>query len=199
MAKGLYQDEELYLTQRGEIYYLNGTLDGKRIRQSCGTQDFEEAKLFLHRFKREHVEGWREAYDGIDRDWQTLAKMVHDRHKKSSDQRGIPFNLKPSDVFRMMRSTGFRCAVSGIPFAKRFADYGKRDPWAPSIDRIENRQGYTLDNCRVVCLAANLAMSDWGADVLLRLSRGVVGSSTMVSEEPVRNLNMKETEIFVSH
>lgn len=179
----VYRDDELYLTLRNGWYHLVGSLDGHRIRKTCGTQDLARAKAFLENVKREHVHSWREDYDRADRDWKTVAKMMHDRQKSSAAGRGIPFDLTPERVFALMRATGFKCAVSGIPFAKRFASDGRRDPWAPSIDRIENRQGYTVENCRVVCMAANIAMSDWGFDTLLRLSRGVLRSSFLLAEE----------------
>ena len=179
----VYQDDELYLILRGGTYHLHGTIDGRRIRQSCGTRDLARAKAFLENAKREHIEGWREGYDLADRDWKTVAEMMWDRQKRAAVKRGIAFDLKPGEVYAMMKATGFRCAVSGISFARRFADYGKRDPWAPSIDRIENRHGYTLENSRVVCLAANIAMSDWGFDVLFRLTRGVHRSSLALAGE----------------
>lgn len=180
----VYRDDEFYLILRNGWYHLEAFLDGRSLRKACGTQDLARAKAFLENVKRERVHSWREDYDRSDRDWKTVAKMIHDRQKSSAGGRGIPFELNPERVYALMKATGFKCAVSGIPFAKRFASDGRRDPWAPSIDRIENRQGYTVENCRVVCMAANIAMSDWGLDTLLRLSRGVLRSSFLLAEEP---------------
>lgn len=183
----VYQDDELYLVIRNGNYHLHGTFDGRRIRRSCGTADLGRAKLFLENIKREKVSGWREDYDRADRGWKEVAEMACDRQKRAAVNRGIPFELRASEVYGLMRGTGFRCAVSGVAFAKSFVGYGKRDPWAPSIDRIENRQGYTLENVRVVCLAANIAMSDWGLDVLIRLSRGIHRSSLTLADELTQN------------
>jgi hypothetical protein len=172
-------DERLYLVVRDGIYYVHGTVDGRRIRRSCETRDHTVAQRVLHDIAREHTSGWRVQYDESDNDWRSIAAEVHARHKSSAKVRGILFDLKPLDVYAMMEATGFRCAVSGVPFSRSAA--GKRDPWAPSIDRIENRHGYTRDNVRVVSLAANIAMNNWGYDVLLRLSLGVARSSSTVS------------------
>jgi hypothetical protein len=190
----VYQDDDLYLIMRGTRYYLHGTVNGHRVRMACGTSDLVKAKLVLENVKRQHDSGWREQYALSDRDWKTVADMMHDRQKRNAVKRGISFELRPAEVFGLMKSTGFLCAVSGIPFSKRFADYGKRDPWAPSIDRIENRQGYTVENCRVVCLAANIAMSDWGMDVLLRLTRGVHRSSLTLADELTPDWHKSNTE-----
>lgn len=184
MAKlAIYRDDELYLVMRGGRYCLHGSFDGRRVRRACGTNDLARAKLFLENVKRELESGWREDYDRADDDWKAVAKKVFDRQKAGALARGIPFLLKPAEIYALMKATGFRCAVSGIPFAKRLVNSGQRDPWAPSLDRIENRQGYTLENVRVVSMAANIAMSDWGLDVLLRLSRGIHRSSLVLADE----------------
>jgi hypothetical protein len=162
---------------------MYGSFDGRRVRESCKTSDLARAKLYLENRKREFTEGWRENYDRTDRSWGDVASLIHERHRLSARKRGIPFDLKVGDVYALMKSTGFRCAVSGIPFAKRLASDGRRDPWAASIDRIENRHGYTSENVRVVCVIANIAMSDWGFDALIRLSRGVQRSSVCVDQE----------------
>jgi len=37
--------------------------------------------------------------------------------------------------------------------------------YVPSLDRIVAGRGYTTDNARIVLLAVNVMLSDWGADV----------------------------------
>lgn len=177
----IFRDGELYLILRDGIYHIHGTIDGKRIRKSCGTRDLATAKLKLDSLKREYLSGWRSDYDDPDLDWKAVASMVHKRHSSSAIERAIPFELEVSEVYGMMRSTDFRCAVSGIPFSKTMLPGRWRDPWAPSLDRIENRHGYVASNVRVVCLIANTAMNQWGYDALLRLANGVVRSSFIVS------------------
>ena len=55
-----------------------------------------------------------------------------------------------------------RCSVTGMVLSiKQW-----RDPWLPSIDRIDCAKGYSKANSRIVCLAANIAMSNWGEHVL---------------------------------
>jgi len=184
MGKEIYRDGDFYLILRGGTYQVHGyNVAGRRIRVSCGTRELQEAKIFLENMKREYVGGWREDYDRADRSWKDVAKLIYDRQKPMAFKRGLPFELEPSDIYALMKSTGFRCAISGIPFAKRLIKDGKRDPWAASIDRIENRHGYSVENCRVVCVAANIALADWGIDVLLRLSRGILKSSLVLSDE----------------
>lgn len=178
----VFRDDEFYLIQRDGVYHIYGMWNGKRIRRSCRTKDLTKAKIELDSLKRECLSGWRPNYDGPD-DWLTIAGAMHRRHRRSAIERDIPFELEVPEIYDLMRSTDFRCAISGVSFSKQAAEGAWRDPWAPSIDRIENRHGYAFDNVRVVSLIANTAMNAWGYDTLLRLARGIVRSASSVSAE----------------
>jgi hypothetical protein len=54
------------------------------------------------------------------------------------------------------------CELSGLEFDLRNGQGKGRLPRAPSIDRIDSDKGYTQGNCRVVCLAINVALNHWG-------------------------------------
>jgi hypothetical protein len=68
---------------------------------------------------------------------------------------------------------GGRCLLSGIEFDMTPFS-GKRRPFAPSIDRIDPSRGYSKGNCRLVCVAVNYAMSDWGLAVLKRIAVAIL-------------------------
>lgn len=64
-----------------------------------------------------------------------------------------------------------KCEVTGIPFEIREigikgdkSNYSNRNPYTPSIDKINPDLGYTKDNCRLVCWWYNLAKSIWSDD-----------------------------------
>lgn len=179
----VYRDDSFYIIERDGFYHLIATHGEKRIRKSLRTRDLGEAKMRLESFKRECLSGWRSNYDDPDTNWRQIALLIHKRHRLSAMKRDMPFDLDPSEVYDLLRSTGFKCAVSGIAFSKTIVPGNWRDPWAPSLDRIENRHGYTLDNVRVVCLIANTAMNSWGYDALLRMARGVTRSAVAVASE----------------
>lgn len=172
---------DLRLVKRGTIYHVHG--DGNRVRFSTRTSDPIRAAGILEGMKRDRDTGWMLSRDEAATEWKTVADHVHQRQRWAAKERGIPFELEASDVFWMMRKTGFRCAVSGIRFSKKCEKGGPTDPWSASIDRIENRHGYVRDNVRVVSLAANLAMNRWGLDTLQRLARGIVRNADVVWPE----------------
>jgi len=186
-ASGLVHQGGTYrLVRRSDdprLLQINATIDGRRYRLGVGT-DVRQAKRKLFDFIAEMESGHRPRPDAPDIDWWAICQIMTRRQKNAAKGRGIPFSIGPQYVFSLMRETGFRCAVSGIPFSRAERKTWEVDPWAPSIDRIDNHQGYLIDNVRVVTAAANYAMNRWGFDMLLRLAKGVVRNAGHVLPEP---------------
>jgi hypothetical protein len=65
----------------------------------------------------------------------------------------------------------WRCVLSGLPFRTRKEGWAK-NPYAPSIDRIDCARGYTPDNTRLVCYCVNASMNQWGFTVFAEMCRG---------------------------
>lgn len=106
--------------------------------------------------------------DGL-RSW---ARNLYRQSRRNAIRRDIPFDLTGEQFKRLVAEADDRCMVSGIPFEHKFAN-GKRRPFAPSLDRIENSKGYTSKNCRLVCVIVNLSLNEWGLDCLLRMCRNI--------------------------
>ena len=67
------------------------------------------------------------------------------------------------------------CELTGYPLdLTPLTVKNQRRPNAPSLDRCDPSQGYTMLNIRVVCLAANLAMSNWGEAGFLPIAKSWV-------------------------
>lgn len=150
--------------------------DGKTPRRvSTKTSDEAVARVKLAQFviRKDHGERVIEA---SPEDWLTVVREVVERQACHARKRRLPFELDEAYVLSLMHASRFRCPISGVPFTWSRDAVLSRGPWAPSIDRIENRQGYLKGNVRVVSLAANIAMNAWGYDVLLRLANGVIAN-----------------------
>jgi hypothetical protein len=66
------------------------------------------------------------------------------------------------------------CLLTGLPLEflpPRDGQHLPPQPFTPSIDRIDWRQGYTRHNSRLVCTAVNVALGAWGERALERLAR----------------------------
>ena len=108
---------------------------------------------------------------------RTLVPRSRHRARRS----GFPHDL-PDDQGRQLfqRQKGL-CAISGLPFSlTEFADVLVKHPFAPSLDRISSRGGYTVDNVRLVCIAVNFGMGQWGEELYLTFARAAVERSGQV-------------------
>lgn len=65
------------------------------------------------------------------------------------------------------------CEVTGIPLELSKPPGSRFHPWAPSVDRIDCKKGYTQDNCRVVCWIYNMAKSEWSDEVVMTFARAL--------------------------
>ena len=85
------------------------------------------------------------------------------------------FALRPGFASLLYDDQDGCCAVSGLRFnLERFADALVKHPFAPSIDRKLSSGGYTEDNVRLVCVAVNFGMGQWGEEVFLTIARAAV-------------------------
>lgn len=111
-------------------------------------------------------------------DLPRMARLAFISTKKNAAKRGIDFMLTKDDMAALWAACEGKCAVSGVPLELDITagTEWRRNPWRPSIDRIESREGYAVSNCRIVCVAANIAMNEWGVEVLRRLAHGMFGS-----------------------
>jgi hypothetical protein len=106
-------------------------------------------------------------YDELPKWGKDLYTQTSARAKK----RGDGFYLSREDYAFIFSD---RCALTGIKFVtERPKEKFARRPFAASIDRIDSKKGYEVDNCRLVCIAVNLAMNVWGEDVLYMIAAGL--------------------------
>ena len=185
MARTVFREGAYRLVKRTDRLSLTieATVYGKRYRISTGETSLPRAQRKLADFMAEVESGYKpKLLVGAD-EWQLLATALTARARWRAKTRGIPFMLNAPFVYGLMKQAEFRCSISGIAFAKPDRKALEREPWAPSIDRIDPRVGYLRDNVRMVALAANYAMNQWGYDVLLRLSLAVARNANLARPE----------------
>lgn len=94
---------------------------------------------------------------------KNYVKILFDSIKRRAKVRGIAFDLSLGDIVIPVH-----CPVLGIPIVIH-TGVG-RQPYLPSVDRIDNTKGYTKDNIIVVSWRAN----DLKADATLNELRKVI-------------------------
>lgn len=97
---------------------------------------------------------------------------VYWRAMKSATARKIAWSLSTEEFAGIVKAAGGRCTVTGMKFLNTKPAEGRRRPWMPSLDRIDNGVGYTRDNVRLVSVAVNIGRSDFGDDVWRQVMRG---------------------------
>src|SRR6185437_9285623 len=97
-----------------------------------------------------------------------------DRARKVAAKSGVSFDLTADWAAALVLEQRFRCAVTGVRFFDDHQTASRSHPFAPSIDRIKAGGGYTKDNCRIVCHAANVMLFDWGVGVFEKAARGLL-------------------------
>lgn len=143
----------------------------KRIKKSTKTRDLNVAKLVAARIAKVSsapVESFGSAYES---DYYDVYKTA----KKNAQKSGKAFDLTLDDMHALMQRCDGHCEVSGLKFRRvKLSTKYERQPFMPSLDRINSEGGYTIENCRIVCVAANYAMNTWGSWVLYELSNAAV-------------------------
>lgn len=91
---------------------------------------------------------------GKRRDRLTIALYSAKRRARLA---GMPFKLKRSDLVLPKR-----CPICRKKMILRTMT-------TPSIDRVDNRRGYTEKNCRIICRLCNLRKGDASLGLIRRL------------------------------
>jgi hypothetical protein len=123
----------------------------------------------------------------IDYENRAAGKMLSNAIGRSK-KKGLECSLDKAHLVSLLRKQKYRCAVTAIPFNLNWRDGrdAKRNAFAPSLDRVDNSQGYTKENVRMILSALNYAMNEWGLETYLTIARAA--TKTKVLE------NMPETD-----
>lgn len=106
---------------------------------------------------------------------RAVARALLKNARYRAARRRVPCELSLGMIYRMLIAQQMRCAVSGLPFDTGFnaARQHSRNPYSPSIDRLNNAKGYVPGNIRVVLTVVNYGINEWGLDAYVRVCRAV--------------------------
>lgn len=113
----------------------------------------------------------------VNRAHATRGSWMHEmfnRAKGRAKKKRVPFTISLNDVRMMCIRSNGRCEISGLYFSQKTHGRGKMRPLVPSLDRRTPAEGYTIDNCRLVCACINVAMFSWGEATLRAVAVGLV-------------------------
>ena len=93
--------------------------------------------------------------------------------KKRAKQKGLKFELKLTDIFELFNESKGKCPISGVPFLKECPEKYFRNPYKPSVDRIDSSKGYTLKNIRLVSCFVNMCKNEWDDSIFNEFMKGI--------------------------
>lgn len=172
-----------YMQKKGDCFYFTKwDPDTRKVRWTRLGKDLDKA-MAAHSAKANEP-----AYKSYSLETAQLFPMTDEEIKKrkrsllygariNARVKGRECSLTREDIDALFLRAVGKCEVTGIPFSvRKIGDY-RRQPFSPSLDRIDVNVGYTLENCRLVCTAVNLAMNEWGLDFLKILATAYIECS----------------------
>jgi len=91
--------------------------------------------------------------------------------KRRANKKQIEFDLSEQFITELLRKQNNKCAITQIEF-DTLKEYSNRTrPFAISIDRIDSLKGYTGDNVRLVCVAVNYALNEFGETIFHKICK----------------------------
>lgn len=87
-------------------------------------------------------------------------------------KKALPCTITKEWLRNRLEAIGFRCELTSIQFySDAFSGSAGKRAVRPSLDRIDCSRGYEPDNVRIVCLAVNVMLSNWGEDLVRSIAR----------------------------
>ena len=103
------------------------------------------------------------------------ARVLVPRATRANARRWGAEPLKTDDLLALWNQCQGHCMLTGLAFKDASVGEGQaRQPFAPSLDRIDPSQSYSRRNCRLVLQAVNFALNAWGDDVFLPIAEGAI-------------------------
>lgn len=98
------------------------------------------------------------------------------------------FEITIQDVWSLYLRQGKRCALSGlrIDFTNNAAVKGNRS-YTASIDRIDSKKGYTMDNAQLVHKDINIMKNVYSQDYFLNLCKLITNNN---DQKPITRLDI---------
>lgn len=131
---------------------------------------------YRSRFRRsgeDWIEVERARVNSLTNRWraENYARKLLGACRGSAKQRGHVCTITEADIEALLAP--MTCSVTGLPLSLEHEGDTRRNPWAPSIDRLDCSEGYVPGNVRVVCAIYNLARGDFPDEVVVTMAKAL--------------------------
>jgi hypothetical protein len=108
----------------------------------------------------------------------SVAALMFQHAKSRNKTHGLDFDIDKEYLLSLFERQNNECALTGIKFQYDIGDDSldltHKRPFAPSLDRIDSKRGYTKDNVRIVCVIVNFALCEFGDQVFDQMCEAYV-------------------------
>lgn len=122
---------------------------------------------------RRWYEANRDKAKEMKRQWsrENIERAMLGQARSRARRRGQECTITEADVGALI-APGV-CAITGLPFVLEWDGPSVKNPWAPSLDRIDVTRGYVPGNVRAVCWIVNHMRGDYPDAVLAKAARAI--------------------------
>lgn len=146
--------------------------NGRRHREKNLERVREQQRLHKQRKRQEDPEFYRnyhaEYHLKRKTDVRVITLAIIGKTQRRAFEKGWPFDLNEHFEELAERIGRWKCELSGVTLE---VSTGGKKINSLSLDRIDSRKGYTIDNVRVIAWGLNAAFSDWGEAETAKLMR----------------------------
>lgn len=103
--------------------------------------------------------------------------VLHSKAKIRAKKKSLNSDLSIDDVIEIANRSNGNCELTGITFTDINPTNSRVRPFTPSLDRVNPGEGYTKENCRLICAAANIALMDFGEKIFKIIATAFLSKS----------------------
>ena len=117
----------------------------------------------------------KDVYNKNDREYRALyhksikgyASRLYGGAKYRSKKKNMDIEITSEWIYNRLEP--LICEVTGFALTIKSGGSNKTQPLQPTLDRIDNSKGYTINNTRVTCWWYNVMKQDWSDEEIINL------------------------------
>ena len=160
-SKKYNREHKEYFKQKNNEYYQKNLLN-----------DIEYNRKRYNFYKEKYLESRDASLRTIRGRLYNIFDAARSRTKKGS----LIFEITLEDVLEIYEIQKGSCALTNIEFSLDRLGRKSKNPFAPSLDRIDSDKGYTKENIRLVCVIVNLALNNFGDNAFDKMCRAYINN-----------------------
>lgn len=100
----------------------------------------------------------------------TVENQIYNDYKKNANKRNLAFNISKEEFVSFMYGNCFYCGSGPSNFTKKRRVTGDEVHFYNGVDRVNNKLGYSAENCVTCCKLCNHAKNNMTKDEFIELA-----------------------------